>query len=121
MITLFNDPFFTVFDEVMDSTISRTPQINVRKNEKEYRILIAVPGLSKDDIKIITKDSYITISYKKEEKNDTIYFVNSFQKTYKIPDEVNETGINGKVENGVLELLLPFEKKKNSERSISLH
>lgn len=122
MLTLFRDPFFTVFDEVMDSTVlNRTPQISVRKNENEYKVLMSVPGLTKDDIKISTKEGLLTISYKKEEKNDKNYFVNSFQKTYTIPDDVKEQEIQGKVENGILELNLPMSKKKPLERLISLN
>lgn len=122
MFTLLKDPFFAVFDEVLDSTVlNRTPQISVRKNESEYKLIMSVPGLTKDDIKIITKDGLLTISFKREEKNEETFFVNSFQKTYRIPEDVSEQDIKGKVENGVLELLLPFVKKKPTERLISLN
>jgi HSP20 family molecular chaperone IbpA len=40
---------------------------------------------------------------------------------YDIPDDVKEKDIEGKVENGVLELTLPIDKKKSIERLISLN
>jgi HSP20 family molecular chaperone IbpA len=41
--------------------------------------------------------------------------------SYNIPDDVREKDIIGKVDNGVLELTLPIDKKKSLERLISLN
>jgi len=71
---------------------------------------------------ISVKDGLISISYKKEETDDKNYsFVNSFKKTYSIPEDVSEKDISGKVENGVLQIILPKNKKKSLERFISLN
>jgi hypothetical protein len=40
---------------------------------------------------------------------------------YNIPEDVKEKEIEGKVENGVLILSLPIDKKKSLERLISLN
>ncbi len=82
---------------------------------------MSVPGLSKEDIKITTKEGVITISFEKEEKNEKTYFISSFKKSYTLPEDVKEKDIEGKVENGILELKFPIEKKKNLERLISLN
>lgn len=123
MITLFKDPFFDVFDNMLETSRVNafTPQVNLTKNENGYKLLMSVPGLSKEDIKITTKEGIITVSYEKEEKKDNLYFVSSFKKSYTLPDDVKEKDIEGRVENGVLELKLPTEKKKNIERLISLN
>lgn len=122
MITLFRDPFFDVVDKVFDTTNTVVgPQSKIRKNESEYKVLLSVPGLTKEDLKISTKDGILKISFEKEEKDDKTYFVNRFVKSYTIPDDVKEKDIVGKVENGVLELTLPIDKKKSLERLISLN
>jgi HSP20 family protein len=123
MITLFKDPFFDVFDKVFDTSYSGvyTPQSNVRKNENNYQLLMSVPGLTKEDIKITTKENILTISFEKEEKDEKTYFVTNFKKSYRIPDDVKEKDIEGKVENGILELILPIDRKKSLERFISLN
>lgn len=122
MITLFKDPFYSIFDEVLDaSNYQNKPQVTIKKEEDHYKLLMSVPGLTKEDIKISTKEGMLSISYKKEEKNDKTYFVNSFYKSYTLPEEVIESEIKGKVENGVLKLTLPLSKKKSSERLISLN
>lgn len=122
MLTLFKDPFQSIFDEVLDTrSYLRTPQISVRKHDNEYKVLMSVPGLTKEDIKISTKEGVLTISYNKEEKDDKTHFVSSFYKSYTLPEDVKEDNIKGKVENGILELTLPTDKKKSLERLISLN
>jgi HSP20 family protein len=122
MITLFKDPFFNTLDSVFEqSRVGTSPQINITKNETEYKVLMSVPGLTKEDLKITIKDGIIKISYSKEEKNETTHFVNSFIKSYSLPDDVKEKDVEGRVENGILELTLPLDKKKPLERIISLN
>jgi len=93
----------------------------VSKNETEYKVSISVPGLTKEDLKISTKDGILRISFEKDEKDERNHFITSFVKSYNIPDDVKEKDIVGKVENGILELTLPIDKKKSIERLISLN
>ena len=72
-------------------------------------------------IKITTKEGVLKISYEKTEGDKTRHFIGSFIKSYTIPDDVREKDILGKVENGVLELVLPIDRKKSLERQISLN
>jgi len=123
MITLFKDPFFDVFDKVLETSYvgGSHPQVTISKNENDYTLLMVLPGLTKEDIKITTKDRLITISFEKEEKTDRRYFVGEFKKSYRLPENVKDKDIEGKFENGILELKLPIDKKKSLERSISLN
>ena len=118
MITLFKDPFFTGLD---NNRFLSTPETNITKNETEYKVSISVPGLTKEDIKITTKEGVLKISYEKTEGDKTHHFIGGFVKSYSIPDDVREKDILGKVENGVLELVLPIDRKKSLERQISLN
>ncbi len=122
MITLFKDPFFQGFESVFEtSKYLKIPETRVRKTETEYVVLMSVPGLTKEDLKISTKEGILKISFEKEESDDSVYFTSSFVKSYNIPDDVKEKDIVGKVENGILELTLPIDKKKSIERQISLN
>ena len=122
MITLFKDPFFQGFDDILESTkFLKTPETKVIKTETEYSISVSVPGLTKEDLKISTKDGILKISFEKKEGDKSNHFVGSFIKSYNIPDDVKEKDIIGKVENGILELTLPIDKKKALERLISLN
>ena len=118
LITLFKDPFFTGLDT---KRFLSTPETNISKTETEYKVSISVPGLTKDDLKITTKEGTLRISFEKEEGDSSRHFIGGFVKSYSIPDDVKEKDIIGKVENGVLELVLPIDRKKSLERQISLN
>lgn len=119
MITLFNDPFFKTLDTVFEGTkIQRLPETKVNKTESEYIVTMSVPGLTKEDLKISIKEGVLKISYEESENHQ---FVESFTKQYRIPDDVKDKDIEGKVENGVLKITLPLDKKKSLERLISLN
>jgi HSP20 family protein len=123
MLTFYRDPFKDVLDTFFEKQpLTRENSTKVVTRDNEYLIYLAVPGLTKEDLSISVKDGLLSISYKKEESNEVNYsFVSSFKKTYSIPEDVNEKEITGKVENGVLEILLPKSKKKSLERFISLN
>ncbi len=125
MVKNYRDPLKDMLDTFFDRpslSTTRESSTKVVTGDNEYSIYLAVPGLTKDDLSISVKDGLLSISYKKEESNEVNYsFVSSFKKTYSIPEDVNEKEITGKVENGVLEILLPKSKKKSLERFISLN
>jgi HSP20 family protein len=118
MITLFKDPFFRGFDT---RGYLSTPETNVEKDELGYKVSISVPGLTKEDLKISIKEGTLKVLYEKEDSDQQNYFIGSFVKSYNIPEDVKEKDIEGKVENGVLTLSLPIDKKKSLERIISLN
>lgn len=121
MINLFRDPFFNSVDRILESKRNLTVPHIIRKDESEYKILLSIPGLTKEDLKISTKDGLLKISFEAEENENRDYFVENFTKIFVIPDDVKEKDIVGKVENGVLTIQLPLDKKKSLERTISLN
>ena len=124
MLTIYKDPIRDIFENFFDTPtfVERNKTSNVTIGQDDYRIHLAVPGLSKDDIKISVKDSILTIMYEKEEKDDkTFSFIGSFKKTYTLPEDCDEKNISGSVENGVVEIIIPKSKKKSVERVISLN
>jgi HSP20 family protein len=122
MKPLFKSQIFDVMNKAFEaSTIGLGPNTKIHNNKTEYKIFISVPGLCKDDLKISTKDNILKISFESDLKDNKVVFVDNFIKLYDIPDDVKETDIIGKVENGILEVILPIESKKSNERYISLN
>ena len=121
MITLFKDPFFQGFDSVFESKLFKTPESKIDKDDSGYVLKLSVPGLTKEDLKISVKEGILKISYEKQEGDPNQHFVGAFVKSYTIPDDVREKDIEGKVENGILTLTLPIDKKKSLERLINLN
>jgi len=125
LIRLWRDPFFSdmvdVFNETPNFVDKSLKRSNVITNEDDYRVQISVPGLTKDDIKISVDNSVIKISHEKEETDDnSFFFTHSFEKSYRLPDDVDDKKIEGKIENGVLEVIIPRSKKKISQRFIEI-
>ena len=122
MIKLFKDPFFDVLNEFTNSNYDLAgPKTKITKTDDGYKIVFAVPGLTKDDLKMSSKEGVLKVSFDGGEEKKDSYFVTSFTKSYNIPEDVNDKDITGKVENGLLEIILPISKKKNLERLISLN
>ncbi len=115
---LWGDAFFL---DMVNETPKSLKRSNVITNEDDYRVQISVPGLTKDDIKISVDNSIIKISHEKEDTDEkTFFFTHSFEKSYRLPDDVDDKKIEGKIENGILEVIIPRSKKKISQRFIEI-
>lgn len=120
MFTKIRSPFFDTLESILEQTNFNERSYNssnITTTEDKYQVLVSVPGLSKDDIKITTKDGLLTVSYDKpkESKNP---FIQSFKKTFSLPEDGDDGNITGKVENGVVEITIPKVQKKSTERII---
>ena len=121
------DDFFG--NEWVDKTSSTAPAVNVIETDKEYKVEIAAPGLTRDDFKIdINEDNELTVSMeKKVEKNEESekegkkhtylrreFSYSSFRQRMILPDNVNVDNIDAKMENGVLSF--DIAKKTEEEK-----
>lgn len=126
----FNDFFDTDF---MPRANATAPAINVKETEKEYVVELAAPGLKKEDFFVnINDDGNLEIKMEqkhdnKEEDKKSHYLrrefsYSKFEQTLILPDNVNKDGISAKVENGVLEVVLPKvdEQKVKVQRVIDI-
>lgn len=112
---IFNEFFDNAWIEKANST---APAINVIENEKDYKIELAAPGLTKDDFNVrIDDDNCLVISLEKQTENKDEndhgrylrreFSYSKFQQTMILPDDVDIEQINAKVENGVLTVDVP--------------
>ena len=124
MITVRKDPFMDIWESFFygPSFNEKNNKLsNVINNEDDYRFQLAVPGLSKEDVKISVKDGMVYMSYENAKTDNKTYaFTKSFKKEYILPDDVDEKNITGKIENGILEVIFPKSKKKTLERLIPI-
>lgn len=96
------------------------PAVNITESEKEFKIEMAAPGMSKKDFKVNLEGDVLTISAEKEEeqKDDNDRYTRrefsylSFSRSFRLPEEVKAENIDGKYEEGVLKLTIP--KKEES-------
>ena len=123
---VFNDLFD---NDWMIKANSTAPAINVIESEKDYRVEVAAPGMTKDDfnIRIDENDNLVVSMEKKEEKNEDKkegrylrreFSYSKFQQTMVLPEK-----IEAKVENGVLNIIIPKmseEAAKKAEKIIEI-
>ena len=113
---------------------STAPAINVIESDKDYRVEVAAPGMTKNDfnIKIDENNNLVVSMEKKEEKNEDKkdgrylrreFSYSKFQQTMVLPDNVEKDKIEAKVENGVLSISIPKrteEEAKMAEKVIEI-
>ena len=109
----FNDRVFNSFDNTHKN--NTLPAVNVLEEDKEFRIEVAVPGLSRDDFKIEVEDDVLTISsVEKEKKEDNKrnytrreFSYRSFKRSFQLPETIDQDQIRASHEAGLLSLTLP--------------
>ena len=113
--SIFND-FFD--NDWMEKANATAPAINVLENEKEYKVELAAPGMTKEDFDVhIDEENNLVISMekKKEKKEDEKngrylrreFSYSKFQQTMILPEDVDKEKISATVNNGVLDIELP--------------
>ena len=115
---LFDDDFFPV----MGSRSGSMPAVNIKENEKNYTLELAVPGMDKKDLKIDINEDVLVISSESktegEEEKDGYkrkeFSYSSFCRSFYIPENVNREKIGASYKDGILSVELPkMEEEKN--------
>ena len=115
MSNLFDSDFFPMTNR------ENQPAVNIRENEQNFTIELAVPGLEKKDIKIDINEDILTVSSEKksetEEENNGYkrkeFSFSSFTRSFTIPENVNRDKIGASYKDGVLAVELPKEPEKD--------
>jgi HSP20 family protein len=114
MENFFGDDFLT------KEYASFVPSANVSEETDRFNLELSAPGFEKENFKIVLNKGVLNISgeHKSEkeatEKNYTRkeYNYGSFQRSFTLPEEVNEDKIDAKYENGILKVVLPKKEGK---------
>jgi len=94
------------------------PPVDINESDKDFLITVEVPQIDKDDIKVQVQNGMLNISGERKYENEDKKahrierYYGSFQRTFKLPDNVNEDKIHADHKNGVLYLSLPKTEEK---------
>ena len=131
--SIFND-FFD--NDWMVKANATAPAINVIESDKDYKVEVAAPGMTKEDFNIhLSEDNELVISMEKktenkeEDKENKKYLrrefsYTKFQQALVLPDDVEKERISANVTNGVLTIELPKhtpEEKAKINKVIEIH
>jgi HSP20 family protein len=92
-----------------------TPNVDVAETDKVFEITAELPGMTEDNIDVSLADGVLTLKgEKKEEKEqkEKGYYLSerrygSFQRSFRLPEGVDENKIEANFEKGVLKITLP--------------
>ena len=116
---LFDDFFTTPFLMDINPVPAMKKEYVTDETDTSYDLQFAVPGLSKEDVKIQTKENQLLVSYEAKDKNENSFFSTSFKKTFIIPENVEASKIKATSLNGILRIDLP-KKKDSKARAIEV-
>ena len=95
-------------------------QTDIRETKDGYELDVDLPGFDKKDISLELKDGYLTIrANRNEEKEDKGHhylrkerFTGSCSRSFYVGENVQETDVHAKFDNGILKLRFPKEEPK---------
>lgn len=119
----FDDDFFPVTSGKRSA--NSMPPVNIREDEKDYFLELAVPGLDKKDLKIDIHEDVLTVSHETKTENEEEdngykrreFSFTSFSRTFYIPDNVDRDKIQASYKDGVLSV--DFPKREPEKNKIS--
>lgn len=118
--SIFDEFFSDNWDIKMMNDKYISPSHNVKENEKEFVIEIAIPGKNNTDFNIEIENRSLLISTNNENENSNYTYTrrefgfSKFEKTFDLPISVDNNKINSYYRNGVLTINLPKRKEFQS-------
>lgn len=122
---LANKRFSDIMDEFFNDVVSSNnnsfvPSIDVSETENQFLINAELPGMEKEDINISLENGQLAISgernFAHEEEGKTFHRVEtkygSFNRSFQLPDNVEEDSIQASYENGLLNISINKAESK---------
>jgi HSP20 family protein len=96
-----------------------TPSVDISETDTAYLIKGEIPGVKKEDVKVTLQDGMLTIKgerqQEKEEKGKKFHRVErsygSFVRSFRMPDDVDESTIKAEFKDGMLNVTLSKSAK----------
>lgn len=117
--TLLNEIFKPDWFGGMENLSNNVPAVNIKENERDFELELAVPGRNKEDFNIEVNENVLTVSSEMSTENETKehnysrkeFGYTSFKRAFTLPETIDEDKINASYENGILKFLLPKKEE----------
>lgn len=95
------------------------PSVDISETDAAFLIKGEIPGVKKEDVKVAIQDGMLTIQgerrQEKEEKGRKFHRVEcsygSFMRSFRVPDDVDESKVKAEFKDGMLNITLPKSAK----------
>ena len=99
------------------------PSVDITETDTAYVIKGEIPGVNKEDVKVNIEDGMLTMSgerkQEKEEKDKKFHRIErsygSFMRSFRLPDNVDETAVKAEFKDGMLNVTLPKSAKAKAK------
>jgi len=128
------------FDDIVDSFFKAPvfrngidrdfmPRVDIVEDKEKLNLLVELPGMEKDEIKVLVEDGILTISGERKMENEekdknyirTERFYGSFSRSFTLPDNLDSEKISADYKNGILNISLArAEKAKPKEIKVDI-
>lgn len=103
-------------------------RMDVSETDNEIRVKVEAAGVKEDDIDVSLTDDVLTIRgekrFEKSDEKENYHFTErsygTFQRSLRLPYEVNPDQVQARFENGVLTVTLPKSGQKEHSRRIQV-
>lgn len=130
----FSDPFGMMVPQGRDPLYGKHARnlmrTDVRETEDSYELDVDLPGFKKDEVTLELKDGCLTIQAVKGLDKDTSdkkgkyirqeRYAGACSRTFYVGEDVEPEDVTGKFENGILQLSIPKEAKKQLPKNTSV-
>ena len=109
---------------------SMNPAVNIVESERDFKVEVAAPGLSKEHFKVHVEKNILEISAEKNDENEVQdknyirkeFNYGEFRRTFSLPSYVDAEKINATHNDGVLTVEIPKkdEAKVNPRKQIDI-
>jgi HSP20 family protein len=111
-------------DDEESRTAVWAPRTDLAETEDAYRIMLDVPGMTKDDLTINYQDNQLTVSgertaTKRDENENFVRVERSFGHFYRsftLPKSVDDAEISAEYQDGVLTIHVPKAEEEKPRR-----
>lgn len=127
--------FPQVFGDLFENaTAGRTtltnPAMNILQSETGYKVEIAAPGMTKEDLRIhLDQDENLVITFEKTDNNQEVkendvkylrqeFSYSKFTKTLILPEDIKKEEIKAQMKDGILTVELPRLKEEDKIQKV---
>ncbi|MEM8845230.1 MAG: Hsp20/alpha crystallin family protein [Pseudomonadota bacterium] len=120
------DNWFSAANSQFNQAANWVPAVDVIEEDDHYLLKADLPGVDAKDIEILFQDNALTIKGERIESDETEQngykrierTHGSFQRTFRLPDNVDADNITAKNQHGVLDVRVP--KLERAQRKIEV-
>ncbi len=103
----------------MENNTGSVPAVNIKDNEMDFELELAVPGRKKSDFNIEIDKDVLTISSKIESEDEVKkenytrreFGFTSFKRAFTLPETIDKDKIEANYEDGLLKFVLPKKEE----------